>query len=60
MGPEKDEWKSMPDMSKLEVATVAPLMVGTLILGCFPYPLLQFMQASVSHICDFVSGSGVF
>jgi len=37
MGKVREEWKSMPDMTKLEIATVAPLMVGTLVLGCYPF-----------------------
>jgi NADH-quinone oxidoreductase subunit M len=55
MGELKEEWRAWPDLTKLEVACLVPLMVGALIIGLYPKPLLAGMQESVSAICDIIA-----
>jgi NADH-quinone oxidoreductase subunit M len=48
--PVKEEWKSLPDMTGLELATLAPLLVLIFVLGLLPTPLLKLTEASVTDV----------
>jgi NADH-quinone oxidoreductase subunit M len=48
--PAKEEWKSLPDMTGLELATLAPLLVLIFVLGLLPTPLLKLTEASVTDV----------
>jgi len=54
MGDLKPDWAAMKDMTRLEVACLAPLMAGTLWLGCYPGPLLAFILPSAKAISQWV------
>lgn len=41
MGERNEKWANMPDINPLELACLAPLMALTLLVGCYPAPLLK-------------------
>lgn len=43
---------SLPDLNWRENLVFAPLLVGVFLLGVYPMPLLNMMDASVSHVID--------
>ncbi len=47
LGPLNERWKDMEDVNLLEVASLAPLMLLTLIVGCYPAPLTSTIDATV-------------
>ncbi len=60
MGPKNEKWTQLPDINPLELACLAPLMLLTLLVGCYPMPLLTPISASAEamkdHILRIVTG----
>ncbi|HMV65309.1 MAG TPA: NADH-quinone oxidoreductase subunit M [Myxococcota bacterium] len=48
--PAREEWTSLPDMTPLELATLAPLLILIFALGLLPTPLLQLTEAPVTQV----------
>jgi len=46
----------LPDLSYRELATVIPLAVLVLWIGVYPGPLMEMMDASVTHLVNQVGG----
>jgi NADH-quinone oxidoreductase subunit M len=51
---DKPENTKLPDLSRREVAVLAPLVVFMLLLGVFPKPFLQRTEATVANILETV------
>jgi NADH-quinone oxidoreductase subunit M len=49
---DKDENRSIPDLSRREIIVLAPLLAGMIWLGFYPKPFLERMEASVVHIVE--------
>jgi NADH-quinone oxidoreductase subunit M len=49
-GPVRDAYKSLPDMSRLELACAIPLLVLTVALGVFPQPAIAIIEPSLERI----------
>jgi len=60
MGPKNEKWVRLPDINPLELACLAPLMLLSLLVGCYPMPLLTPIAASAEamkeHILRIVTG----
>jgi NADH-quinone oxidoreductase subunit M len=50
MGEKNERWLKLPDINPLELACLAPLMVMSLLVGCYPMPLIRPIQASAELI----------
>ena len=51
-------WPSLKDMTRLEWAAVAPLVVLVVGLGVFPGPVLHLTEEPVQRIIETVNGAG--
>ncbi|TMB49259.1 MAG: NADH-quinone oxidoreductase subunit M [Chloroflexi bacterium] len=51
-------WPTLRDMSRLEWASIAPLVVLVVALGVFPGPVLHLTEAPVQRIIEAVNGAG--
>jgi NADH-quinone oxidoreductase subunit M len=49
-GPVREAYKSLPDLSPLELACAVPLLVLTVALGVFPQPLIAIIEPSLDRI----------
>jgi NADH-quinone oxidoreductase subunit M len=49
-GPVNEKWKDLPDMTPVELATLAPLILLAVGLGVMPGPLLELTEAPVAHV----------
>ncbi len=47
---DKPENRSLPDLSRREMAVLVPLLAGMIWLGCYPRPVLERMEASVTAL----------
>ena len=54
---EKDELRWMPDMTPRELATLAPLVVLTLVLGIYPSLVLDMFAVPVGSVTDALSAA---
>ncbi|MFH1018405.1 MAG: NADH-quinone oxidoreductase subunit M [Pseudomonadota bacterium] len=50
LGPLREKWKSLPDMSRLEMFTLAPLAILVILLGIYPAPILGMMGKSLETL----------
>ena len=48
--------KRLPDLSNRELATLIPLALLVLCIGLYPGPLMEMMDASVTHLIQQVTG----
>jgi NADH-quinone oxidoreductase subunit M len=51
---EKEENRTMPDLSGREVAVLSPLVALMLVLGFFPTPILERMEPGVRAVVEYV------
>ncbi|MBI3522246.1 MAG: NADH-quinone oxidoreductase subunit M [Chloroflexi bacterium] len=49
-GVVREAYRSLPDLSPLEVACAAPLLVLTVVMGVFPQPFIAIIEPSVQRI----------
>ncbi len=52
-------WRRMQDLNGREFLVLAVLAVAVLLLGLWPAPLLQIMEASVQHLLQQLSISKI-
>ncbi|MBI4355091.1 MAG: NADH-quinone oxidoreductase subunit M, partial [Candidatus Omnitrophica bacterium] len=50
LGPLKEQWRALPDMTRRELATVVPLLILVLLIGLFPSTVLDLQQSAVVHL----------
>jgi NADH-quinone oxidoreductase subunit M len=49
-GTLREAYRSLPDLSPVEVACAAPLLVLTVLLGLFPQPVIAIIEPSLQRI----------
>jgi NADH-quinone oxidoreductase subunit M len=49
-GPVNEKWKDLPDMTGVELATLAPLILLAFGIGLMPGPVLQLTEGPVAHV----------
>ncbi len=55
MGTLPSKWENvLPDVTKREIISLAPLAVVIVLLGVWPSPALNFMTTSLDHLVQFV------
>ena len=54
-GKLNDKYTALPDINKLELLTVVPLLIITLFFGIYPSPYLDAIAASMDNIIDHVT-----
>lgn len=54
LGKLQDKYKTLPEITGLEIFTLAPLMVIILIFGIYPMPLLNLMKTSLNYLITVV------
>lgn len=60
LGTLPEKWKNLSDINGRELFTLVPLAIIVIILGVYPSPLIDLMNASVNHLVEFVSsGAGM-
>ena len=47
---DKDTLKSITDINRREVLTIAPLVVATIFFGVYPMPIFEVTQVSIEHL----------
>jgi len=50
MGTLRDAYRSLPDLSPLEVVCAVPLLVLTVVMGVFPQPFIAIVEPSLQRI----------
>ncbi len=58
LGPTNEDYADLPDITPRETLCQAPLAFLCLVLGIFPFLLLDVMQPSIKHTLDLVVGAG--
>ncbi len=56
LGELGDEHKGMADLTGRELLMFVPLLIIVIFLGVYPGPAIELMNASLSHLVDFVNG----
>ena len=54
---ERDENRTMPDLSRREITVLAPLVLLMIVLGVFPTPVLDRMEPGARAIVEYVEES---
>ncbi len=54
-GKLNDKYTTLPDINKLELLTIVPLLLITLFFGIYPSPYLDVIAASMDNIIDHVT-----
>ncbi|MEE9288034.1 MAG: NADH-quinone oxidoreductase subunit M [Bacteroidota bacterium] len=58
LGSLPDRWKSLPDINGRELFTLVPLAIIVIILGIYPAPALDLLNASINHLVDIITTGG--
>ncbi len=56
LGPLNEKWKDMKDMTVLELVSIVPLTLLTVIIGVWPHWLIRVMDTTVQSMVSFVNG----
>ncbi|MBI3083543.1 MAG: NADH-quinone oxidoreductase subunit M [Candidatus Omnitrophica bacterium] len=56
LGALNERWRTMPDITPLEVASLVPLLLVILALGCYPLLMLQIQEGSLQQLLAHVVG----
>jgi NADH-quinone oxidoreductase subunit M len=51
---DKLENQTLPDLSKREIAVLAPLLAGMIWMGVYPKPFLERMEVSLNELIESV------
>ncbi|MBT3514165.1 MAG: NADH-quinone oxidoreductase subunit M, partial [Nitrospina sp.] len=54
--PSTEAAKVLPDLSNRELATLIPLAILVICIGLYPGPLMEMMDASVTHLIQQTTG----
>jgi len=58
LGELGDEHKSLTDLTGREMLMFIPLLLIVIFLGVYPGPAIELMNASLSHLVEFVNVAG--
>ncbi|MBM4420247.1 MAG: NADH-quinone oxidoreductase subunit M [Chloroflexi bacterium] len=50
LGPVREAYAKLPDLSPIEMACAVPLVVLTVVLGVFPQPVIAVIEPSLKHV----------
>jgi NADH-quinone oxidoreductase subunit M len=56
LGPLNERWKQLPDMTRLELITLVPLLVIILLVGVYPLAVLHLQDPSIRALIHHVVG----
>ena len=56
LGPLKDAWRQLQDLSLKEIAVLCPLLIATLAIGVYPLGLLRVQEGSLQQLLLHVLG----
>ena len=56
LGPLKDQWKSLRDISPRELLSVVPLLLLVIALGVYPLALLRLQESGIQQLMTHVTG----
>jgi NADH-quinone oxidoreductase subunit M len=60
LGPLNTKYSALPEIGRREVFTLVPLAFLVILLGFYPHPVLDLLQASTNHLVELVwHGGGV-
>jgi NADH-quinone oxidoreductase subunit M len=57
LGPLNETYKDLTDINKIELATIVPLAIITLVLGVYPAPLLNMIAPAMDGIIQIVQSA---
>lgn len=49
-GPLNPDYKDTEDIGKIDILSLAPLALGTFLMGVYPFPLIEFIQQAIKTI----------
>lgn len=55
LGKMPDKYKTLPDISGMEIFTLVPLMIIIVFVGVYPSPLLNLMRTSLNYLIQVVN-----
>ncbi|MDA0987311.1 MAG: NADH-quinone oxidoreductase subunit M [Bacteroidetes bacterium] len=56
LGELPEKWKSLTDINNRELIMLVPLAIIVILLGVYPTPILDLMNASANELVDFIKG----
>lgn len=56
LGSLNEKWAGLSDISKIEVLTLVPLMIITVVIGVYPLSILKYQSAAVIDLITKISG----
>jgi NADH-quinone oxidoreductase subunit M len=59
LGPLNEKYAALPEINKREIFTLVPLAILVIVLGFYPHPVLDLLQASSNHLVELVWPGGV-
>jgi len=60
LGPLNEKYNTLPEINRREIFTLVPLAILVIVLGFYPHPVLNLLQASTNHLVELVwQGAGV-
>jgi NADH-quinone oxidoreductase subunit M len=60
LGPLNTKYTNLPEIGRREIFTLVPLAILIVVLGFYPHPVLDLLQASTNHLVELVwQGGGV-
>ena len=57
-GPVREAYRSLPDLTPLEVVCAVPLLVLTVLLGVFPQPAIDIIEPSLEQVLRLATDPG--
>ncbi len=58
-GTIRDAYRSLPDLSPLEVACAVPLLILTVVMGVAPQPFIAIIEPSIARVIALATGGAV-
>ena len=58
-GTIREAYRTLPDLSPLEVACAVPLLVLTVVMGVFPQPFIAIIEPSIARVLALATGGGL-
>jgi len=55
LGPLNERWADLPDMTRGEIITLAPLLVIMVLFGIFPRPILDLINSATVTLLRHIS-----
>jgi NADH-quinone oxidoreductase subunit M len=56
LGKPQEKYAGFPDMSARELVSLVPLQILTVVIGVYPWPLIDFMDTSIAALSHLMRG----